>query len=103
MAVNVAMAGLDLSAAHKSLKFSRFAGFRQSFRQIDVSMSDEICQSFLQGLHALFTAGLDLRIELGGLAFADEVGDRRGVDHDFLRQHPAELARFWIAATAERL
>ena len=46
---------------------------------------------------------MDLGIELSSLPFPDQVGRRRGVDHDFLCHHPTELTGSRILAAAEGL
>ena len=53
-------------------KFCRFRGFAH-FCFGDIASIDEVA-GFLQGLHALFSTGLNLGVELGCFAFADQVG-----------------------------
>src|SRR5438552_5126968 len=46
--------------------------------------ADHFYQALVEGLHSGCLAGLDRRIHLGNLVFANEVPDRRGADHDFV-------------------
>src|SRR5512139_1230183 len=44
----------------------------------------QVLQALVERLHADIATGLDRRIHLRHLAFADQVADRRGADHDFM-------------------
>src|SRR5215218_7328063 len=48
----------------------------------DVAAADEVGQVLVHGLHAVAAAGLQGRVDLMGLAVADQVPDRRGGHHD---------------------
>ena len=50
---------------------------------------NQVGQGALQGLHAVLGTGLNQGVELGGLAFANQVGAGRCVDHDLEGHHPA--------------
>src|SRR5512139_2830789 len=49
----------------------------------------QILQALVERLHADIAAGLDGRIHLRHLVFADQVADRRRADHDFVRSDAA--------------
>ena len=63
----------------------------------------QVGQGALEGLHAVLAAGLQLRIDLGCFAFANQVRQGRGVDHDFLGHHAAKGAGRRIEPAAEGL
>src|SRR5690606_4199960 len=51
----------------------------------DQALRQQLCQVLVQRLHAGRVPGLDGRIHLGDLAFADQVPDGRRPDHDLVR------------------
>src|SRR5512139_659443 len=53
-------------------------------RRNDVAL-DQVLQVLVERLHADVAAGLDRRVHLRDLAFADQVADRGGADHDLVR------------------
>jgi len=82
---------------------SGIAGLGERFIAAHGTRLHQVGQGPLQGLHPLLPSRLDLGIELGCFALADQVGDGRCVDQDFLGHHPAELPRFGVQALAEGL
>src|SRR5208283_155326 len=59
--------------------------FIPRFFAADDTLGHEVLQTLVEGLHTLALAGLDRRVHLGDLAFADQIADGRRADHDFVR------------------
>src|SRR6185503_9679706 len=49
------------------------------------SLLQQLLQALVERLHAVLLSGLDRGVHLRDLAFADQVTDRRGADHDLVR------------------
>src|SRR5262245_30002148 len=78
----------DVPAAARS-EFVLVLGFESRLFLGDHALLQQFLQTLVERLHAGRLAGLNRRIHLGDLAFADQVPDRRRADHDLVRREPA--------------